>query len=244
MLSNRIKFLFFATIFLVLTGCIKKNEYVFQESTIGSLIKGNFEGNLTIKDLKEHGDFGLGTFNNINGEMIVLEGEVYQADYNGKTTIPKDELKTPFAVVNFFETDKYLEINKGIDCNQLKKSIFDLLPSKNFIYAIKIIGEFENVKFRSVLKQKKPYPSLEEVVEYQNIFELENVSGTAVGYWFPANMKEINIPGFHIHFITKNRKRGGHLLDCKAKNANVILDVNTKLNLSLFQNREEVKNEQ
>ncbi len=56
---------------------------LFQASTIGALLDGAFDGDLSFAELAEHGDLGLGTLNRLDGEMIALDGEFFRADVDG-----------------------------------------------------------------------------------------------------------------------------------------------------------------
>ena len=105
-------------------------------------------------------------------------------------------------MVTFFEPDKSIKLTGDYNYQLLKNTIDEALPSKDIIYAIKITGEYQSVKTRSVPRQQKPYPSLKEVVEQQSIFDFKDIKGTAVGFWIPKYMKNINVPGYHFHFIT------------------------------------------
>ena len=222
-------------------GCanLQKNEdVVFQTSTISALLEGVYDGNVTYKDLKRHGDFGIGTFNNLDGEMIGLEGRFYQIKADGIAYSVLDSMKTPFAVVTFFKSDQTLFLNNPMDCNQLEKHLETILLTKNIIYAFKIEGDFKYIKTRSVPKQSKPYPPLIEVVKDQTTFEFNNVKGTIAGFWFPSYMGEINVSGYHFHFITEDRKAGGHILDCQLHNGRIEIDYLSELFMALPENSE------
>jgi len=231
-LKNSISLLLFILLFL---SCAQyPRDLVYQESTIGQLDDGEMEGLLSMGELKKHGDFGLGTFDGLDGEMVGVDGEFFQVDYQGKASSVNDKIKTPFAMVTFFESDKSITLTGDYDYQLLKNTIDQTLPSKDLIYAIKITGEYQFVKTRSVPKQQKPYPSLKEVVKQQKIFDFKDIKGTAVGFWVPKFMKNINVPGYHFHFITEDKKAGGHMLEFKILNPTVHIDFNTDLHLSLF----------
>ncbi len=226
---------------IAIYGCtnLQKNEdIVFQTSTISALLEGVYDGNVTYKDLKKHGDFGIGTFNNLDGEMIGLEGRFYQIKADGIAYSVLDSMKTPFAVVTFFKPDKALLLDKLANCKQLEQYLDNLLPTKNIIYAFKIKGNFKYIKTRSVPKQSKPYPPLIEVVKDQPTFEFNNVTGTIAGFWFPDYMEGVNVPGYHFHFITEDRKAGGHILDCQLHNGRIEIDYLSELFMALPENSE------
>ena len=62
-------------------------------------------GSSRSRELKKHGDFGIGTFDALDGEMIVLDGVVYQAKADGHIYQAADNLTTPFATVTYFDSD-------------------------------------------------------------------------------------------------------------------------------------------
>lgn len=194
-------------------------DILFQVSTIDALLEGVYDGDVTFSELEGHGDFGVGTVNALDGEMIALDGRFYQIRTDGKVYPIEGGEKTPFAAVTFFEADRTEEIG-GIDgIEEMGRVLDGIFPSRNIFYAIRIDGEFDYIKTRSVPRQKKPYPPLADVVEEQTIFEFREVKGTIVGFWCPEYVKGIGVPEYHLHFITGDRSAGGHLLDCRVKEA-------------------------
>jgi len=210
---------------MVFSGCSvpqgsrDSKDGLFQASTINALLAGVYDGDMTFRTLRQHGDFGLGTVNALDGEMIGLDGKFYQIKTDGKAYLIPDTMKTPFAEVTFFNPDTTLKIRESIEnYDQLKSYLNRLLSIKNIFYAIKIEGTFSYIKTRSVPGQKKPYPLLVNVVKHQATFEFHQVKGTMVGFWCPAYVKGISVPGYHFHFITADRKAGGHVLASSMQN--------------------------
>lgn len=199
-------------------------DVLFQSSTLSALLTGDYEGDLTIGELKTHGDFGVGTFNAVDGEMVFLDDEVYQVRVDGVAYTAEDATLTPFAVVTFFDADITLPVDAPIDCPELQTQIDSLLPSLDMPYAIKVHGTFASLKTRSVPRQTPPYPPLLDVVANQTEFDLENVSGTMVGFRLPGYVGELNQVGYHFHFVTDDRTTGGHVLECQVQNVEVELD--------------------
>ncbi|HVY55248.1 MAG TPA: acetolactate decarboxylase [Thermodesulfobacteriota bacterium] len=208
-------------------------DVIFQTSTLDALMAGVYDGNFTFGELKKHGNFGLGTVNDLDGEMIGLDGVFYQVKSDGKVSAVPDDAKTPFAVVTFFEADESLPLYKKLRCNELESYIESLLPTKNILYAVKIAGRFDYVKTRSVPRQQKPFPPLTEAVKHETYFEMKNVKGTMAGFWLPDYVKDINATGFHLHFITDDRESGGHVLDCTTKDVKIEIDYSRGLDISL-----------
>ncbi|MDZ4877619.1 MAG: Alpha-acetolactate decarboxylase [Chroococcidiopsis cubana SAG 39.79] len=186
----------------------------FQVSTLGALNLGVYEGAATFAQLKQHGDFGLGTVDGLDGELVGLDGKFYYVKTDGVAYPVADQVKTPFATVAFFHTEDSLRLNGQMNYLELQQQIDARLPTENLPYAIRIRGNFPYLKVRSVPKQSPPYLPLSDVVSQQAaIFELRNVRGTLVGFRMPQYLKGVNVAGYHFHFITSDRTSGGHLLD-------------------------------
>ncbi|MBF0510290.1 MAG: acetolactate decarboxylase [Deltaproteobacteria bacterium] len=216
-MSKSIRLLFVCLILtLLLSACAERQARhgaVWQTATISTLMVGAYDGEVTIRDLKEHGDLGLGIFNAADGEMIQLDGRVYQIKSDGVAYPVGDDLKTPFAVTTFFSPCPPRELNQEMNIKQLEQYLDDLLPTKNLIYAFKIEGTFKYLKTRSIPRQSRPYPKLTEVVKHQSVFEFHDVTGTIVAFRFPEYNDGVNLPQNHCHFLTADKKAGGHVLD-------------------------------
>jgi acetolactate decarboxylase len=226
---------------LLIAGCShcnRKADTLYQASTIDALLVGIYDGSTTFADLKRNGDFGLGTFDSLDGEMIALDGTFYQAKADGTVLPVADTTKTPFAVVKFFSPDTELPLAGSRDLNSLMKELDAILPTPNYFYAIRIEGTFPAIKVRSVPAQKKPYPGLAEAASRQSVFQFRDISGTIIGFRTPGFAKGINLPGYHFHFISADRKIGGHLLDCRIDQGVLSLDRALDLHLALPENAE------
>ena len=207
-------------VLVALAGTVSAQQGVItQVSTIDALMTGIYDGETTLAQLKQKGDFGSGTFDALNGEMILLEGQFYRATAGGIVERPGLNTKTPFAAVTFFRTDRTAQLAKGLDFQGFSKLTDKEIPTLNIFYAIKITGTFEMVKVRSVPAQQKPYKPLSDVVKAQPVFDLKKVKGTIVGFRCPPFVKGVNVPGYHLHFITADRMAGGHVLDFTVERA-------------------------
>jgi acetolactate decarboxylase len=215
-----------------------KSDTLFQTSTISALLEGVYDGETTFKALKQSGDFGLGTFDALDGEMIGLEGKFYQIKTNGVAYPVKDLMKTPFATVTFFQPQQSILLKEAMNYEQLQQYLDRVLPTKNIPCAIRIKGFFQSIKVRSVPKQTLPYPHLNDVVKNQSIFELRNVKGTLVGFRMPHYMQGVNVAGYHFHLLTQDRKAGGHLLDCQLQNVRAEIDYTPEFKMVLPNNDE------
>ncbi len=201
----------------------ENRDVLFQVAAFNTFSSGKFAGNTSYSELATHGDFGIGTLNGLDGEMIALDGVFYQVPIDGTPVKISPSALTPYATVTFFEADQTFHVN-ALNYSELTSYISQALPKDEAIYAIKVSGTFDYAKTRSVPIQTQPYPTLSEAVTHQAVFDLTNVSGTAVGFYFPQSMAGVDYAGFHLHFITDDRAAGGHLLDCVIRNATIELD--------------------
>jgi len=212
------------------------DDVLYQVSTLDALMQGVYDGETTLDDLLRQGDFGIGTFEALNGEMVVLDGTVYQVLSSGQVVEAEKSVKTPFAMITVFQEDIQAKAKDVRTYEQLKAVLDPLLPSPNLFYAIKVEGTFSHVKTRSVPAQAEPYPMLADVTSQQPTFEFEDVKGTLIGYWCPAYMDGINLPGYHLHFLSADYTKGGHLLECALTEGAVSIDTTQALHMRLPEN--------
>jgi acetolactate decarboxylase len=206
-------FSFVVVLYFLVSGCVtSQRDIIFQQSTIDALLAGVYDGDISCQFLLTHGNFGIGTFDCLDGEMVLLDGTIYQVKADGKVYMPDPSIKTPFATTCFFNPEKTLLINPGTDFEGLEKLIDQADPNLNLFCAIRVTGHFKSMKTRSVPPQKKPYPPLKEVTTNQPEFYMEYVAGTIIGFRCPVYIKGLNVPGYHLHFINCERTLGGHVL--------------------------------
>jgi acetolactate decarboxylase len=202
----------------------REPHVLFQASTIAALLEGAYEGDLTFAELAEHGDFGLGTLNGLDGEMIALEGRFYRADVEGRVTEVDPGVRTPFAVVVPFE-----------GAVELETADLDAALAEFPVCALRLDAEFELVRARSVPRQQPPYRPLAMVAAEQSVFEFRDVRGTLVGFQFPDYASGVEVVGRHLHFISEDRTRGGHVLEFSARPGRLRIDPGGDLHVELPQ---------
>jgi acetolactate decarboxylase len=211
----------------------RAHHTLFQTSTIDVLLDGNYDGDVSFDELGDRGDFGLGTLNALDGEMVALDGRFYQIKADGRAYPVDGWARTPFAVVTAFEPDASRTLTTPMDFGALCGYLDRVLGREPGCCAIRVDGHFDRVKTRSVPRQRKPYPPLVEVVESQPTFELREVPGSLVGFRFPYYAQGINVAGYHFHFITDDRHAGGHVLDCRLARGELRVDHEADLRLEL-----------
>ncbi|MFH1208848.1 MAG: acetolactate decarboxylase [Candidatus Omnitrophota bacterium] len=227
--------------FLFASGCIhasRPKDVVFQNAPINALLAGCYRGTMSVHDLGKHGDFGVGTLDTLNGEMIVLGHVFYQIKSDGKAHLLKGRDTSPFATVTFFKAEQELSPGRAMGYKELTGFLDENLPSENLIYAIKIAGRFPSLKVRSASRQNKPFPVLTEAIKEQKVFELKDQEGTLVGFRFPPYVEGINVPGYHFHFLNKERTLGGHVLDLQVEGPHIQIGRSHQFSMELPESEE------
>jgi acetolactate decarboxylase len=191
---------------------------LYQVSTSNALVEGVYQGAVRIGTLREHGNLGLGTFENLDGEMAVMDGHFYQVRCDGSVREVGDDVLSPFAAVTHFAPDTRIDLQRFHDLSALTAQFDRLRDSDNIFYALRVDGYFDYVHARAVCKTKEGVP-LVQAASVQPEFEFHGLHGTLVGFWTPEYAKTLNIPGYHLHFISTDHTRGGHVLECSGSDS-------------------------
>lgn len=200
---------------------VKTKSYIYQHGTLGGLMQDLMDGTEKIGALLEYGNFGLGTLEGSNGEVIILDGVVYHADETGEINqLAGDEL-TPYAAITSFQSDGDFSLTELSD-KAVKDRILEKI-SHNLFAAVKISGTFKHMHVRVAPKQVKPYPRFVEIARHQPEFSADEISGTIVGFFTPNLFQGAAAAGFHLHFISDDHQFGGHVLDFELSKGNVEL---------------------
>jgi acetolactate decarboxylase len=205
---------------------------LFQVSTSGALIAGVSTGAVSVKTILDHGDFGLGTFADLDGEMVVLDGRVYRVQGSGCVSKAPLEARAPFAVVTRFAPQVDVEVGPLATLAALQVRCDSFRSSGNLFYAVRLDGQFDRIRTRAV----NPSPTTARLIDAaksQTEFNFSNIDGTLVGLWSPGFSGAFSIPGYHFHFISDDCEHGGHLLDCAAKRLQLRMEALTDFHLSL-----------
>ena len=214
----------------------KNTETVYQVALLQSLTQGYYDGIIKVSELKQHGDIGIGTFEGVNGEMIVLDGKVYQALGDGSVKEADENETVPFSNVTFFDSDIKETLSDIENVDALKAELDKIVDQdgRNMFYFVRIDGDFEKMNVRSEIKQEKPYKSLDKALATdQREFNYDNAKGTVVGLYCPDYMGGLNTPGWHFHFISDDKAKGGHILDLSFKSAEAQLDKTPEFDMTL-----------
>ncbi len=211
-------------------------DMLYQVSTIQALTAGDYHSVIPVKELLKHGDTGLGTFENLDGEMIVLEGTCYQARGDGSVAVCAPDTGVPFAAVTFGDMDAKIEFSEPVDFDGIKAALDAKIreTGRNSFYAAVIKGEFSLISYRSELKQSEPYRPLDKVMESdQRFFEIKNAEGTIVALYVPKYAGGINAAGWHLHFLDATKKKGGHVVGFSMTKGSGYIDKTDSIRIDL-----------
>ena len=199
------------------------SSMLYMSSPINALLEGFYRDDITIGTLREKGDFGIGTFNNLDGEMIALGGRFWQLDLDGDARPVDSGMKTPFSTVCHF---------KPMLTEEIAAQLKGILPSDNMFYAIHMEGKFKSVKTRSVPRTEN-YRPLSEATDHQKLRQFADVAGHLVGFYTPSFVPSVNVPGYHFHFINQDFTAGGHLLSCEPERLDIRIQIFFSMELTL-----------
>lgn len=206
---------------------------VFQTSLMSALLDGIYDGEMTVAELLGHGNFGLGTFNHLDGEMIAVDGVAYQMRSDGTVCRARLDQLTPYAVVTNFVPNISSRLPPHLTREQLSAVIDKLTISENYLYALRITGHFAWVTTRTVQRQEPPYPPMMQATDGEPVLRHEDTTGVMVGFRTPLYEQGISVPGCHVHYIDDAREHGGHVMDFLITAGTVELCLGTDLRLSL-----------
>ena len=216
-----------------------ERETVNQVALLQSLTLGHFDGSVTVKKLKTLGNIGIGTFEGLDGELIMLDGVVYRANQDLKINVVADKVTIPFSNVTFFEKDFSVKLKDISDKNLLEEKLNELVEKngENNFYFVKIPAVFNEITVRSEKGQQKPYPTLVQALEAtQKEKTVQNIKGTIVGLYCPQYMSSLNSVGWHFHFVSDDKTFGGHVLGLNIKSGTAEFDKTANFNMILPNN--------
>lgn len=209
------------------------DKTLVQISTMMALLDGVFESEVTYASVLDQRDFGIGTFDHLDGEMIGFDGQFYQLRSDGSARPLQPETTTPFATLTRFEPEQTLTMTEEMSKATFEYWLNEQLPTINSFYAIRIDGTFTEVQTRTVARQEKPFVPITEAVASQSARTFEHTEGTLAGYYTPRFGHGIAVAGYHLHFIDAARAGGGHVFDYTVKNVTVTFEEKPQLDLRL-----------
>lgn len=204
-----------------------------QAGTIDAILAGEYEGDATLADVMRMGSMGIGTIQQLDGELIILDGEPWVASADSTVRRVSDDTRTPFAVVCHFAPDDERTVSGPLDWNALTSLLDSMASAEAPVVAVRVDGEFDHVELRSVARQNPPYPPLSEVVAHQTRWDASGVTGTLLGFRFPDASAGVEVPGYHLHFLSDDRQTGGHVLSLTLARGTVAVDHCDSLHVEL-----------
>jgi acetolactate decarboxylase len=217
---------------ILTNGGDEMENKLYISSPINAILEGFHRDDITIGSLREKGDFGIGTFNHLDGEMIAMDGSFMRLDFDGNARPAESDWKTPYAVMCHFKPTLTERIDALMDFGKFSEYLKRMLPSDNMFYAICMTGKFHSVDTRSVPKTEKNLP-LAEVTPHQKVRHFKNIEGRLVGFYTPPFVPSVSVPGYHFHFINSDFSEGGHLLSCAPESLEIRMQVFFSLELTL-----------
>lgn len=224
---------------LLFAGCrttyitqVQDRDTLYQLSPFLYVLSGNYDGVITVNQFKAAGTFGIGTFEGLDGEAVMIDSTVYQVKGDGSVAIPEDTQRMPFGACTLFDNDLRRKMKHIPSFAAFSKTLENSFDDKQIFYAIRADGLFKSVRVRSCDKQTKPYRPLAEATKQQHEYDYENVKGSLIGFWTPPSVPgTIGVPGFHMHFISDDRTQGGHVLDFQSDSLNITLDPTPRITI-------------
>lgn len=214
-----------------------EHHSMFQVSTSGALIEGLYQGAMTVGDLRRHGDTGLGTFEELDGEMVLVDGHCYQARSDGRVTLAPDDTLTPFATVVSFVADASEDLEHVASFADLTSRLDGMRDSDNDFFAWRLEGRCSQLRLRVACRHASGTPLVDAVAD-QAVFEFADVPVAIVGFWSPAYAETVTIPGYHLHAVTDDRAHGGHVFDLQARRLTAQVHRVSDLHLALSETQE------
>lgn len=192
-----------------------QHHSMFQVSTSGAIVQGLYQGAVTVGELRRHGDLGLGTYENLDGEMILLDGHCYRASSDGTVAEVEDDVLSPFATVVQFTVDATYTLDRVTSFDDLTTRLDALRTTDNDFVAWRIHGEFDTLQVRAACRHASGTPLVVAVAD-QSVFAFDNVAATMVGFWSPLYTQAFAVSGYHLHAISDDRTKAGHVFDVKS----------------------------
>lgn len=205
---------------------------LFQVSTSNALAQGVFAGAVTVGTLKQHGDVGVGTLDQLDGELILLGGHCYRASAGGAIREVDDDETVPFAAVTRFTSDRVVKVTPVDNVEVLQSSLDQERASDNGFSGFLATGSFDSLQMRAICRAT-PGEGLLEASKHQSEFSADEVEGTLVGFWAPGYAHTVGIPGYHFHFISSDRQLGGHVLDVSAAELEIEIQDESLVHLAI-----------
>ena len=210
---------------------------MFQVSTLHALVAGYTRSVTTVRELESRGNVGLGTFEGVDGEMILLDGVCYRARQDGTVVRPAPDTGVPFASAASVEGGIAFELEQASGIDALKHELtcrIDEAFALNSMHIVTVSGTFDSVSARSESAYHADHITLKDMLATtQREFVFEKLDGTLVCVYHPDYMDGINAPGWHVHFLSQDRARGGHVFDLSLVRGHAVMHKIDRIEIQL-----------
>ena len=206
------------------------NDAIFYSSLNYAVNEGEYDGVMTVGELKKKGSMGVGSTAQLTYEMVIADSVVYGIPSDGKAVVLDDTTRVVYAAVKHFTPDQTLEINESMSRKEFEDFLAEVVHQNAFA-AIAVEGTFEEVEYRTFVPQRKPYKPVDQAET--EIYTKEDISGIFSGFYTPESAQVLNSPVFHFHFISQHQETGGHALEYTVAKATVAIDYAKNLEVHL-----------
>ena len=191
----------------------RPGKAIQQFSFVDALVAGLLDGAFDAQDVAASGDFGVGCGDALDGELVLVDGEMFVCRGSGAVERVPNDARLPFAEVTAFAPTFTREITEPIGEHDFELLVDSIVPSHNLFYAVRVDGDFEWVSVREAQRQSLPYPGLADAVKNQHESLIETTTGTLLGFKGPDVFQGLSVADYHLHYITADRQLGGHSMD-------------------------------
>jgi acetolactate decarboxylase len=182
---------------------------LFQSMPSSAFKTGLYSPYLTIGAARAHGDFGVGEYEFLDGEVTAVNGNYYRQTADGKLLLMEADERLCFASVTHFVPGNNFELDGGLTETTIQPVLLKQFGTDNAIFAMRIDGTFDQVTTTAVRRQSEPFATFDKVQHVS--FQFSALAGTLVCFYAPGFLAETGIAGFHYHFLAEDRTGGGHV---------------------------------
>ena len=215
-----------------MTSLHSADAAVTQFAVLDALLAGAYESGISVAAVHELGDFGIGCCDHLGGEVLILDGQVYECTVGAPPDRMRDDQILPFVDVCRFPAAAPVTLT-GEDLARFTDRVEAGLVSRNLFHAVRVDGTFASLRVRITPRQHHPFRPLADVTSGQVETVLEGSRGTVVGFWAPAIYQGITVAGLHMHFLADDRSVGGHVLDLTIGEAQLKMAAYARFDLRL-----------
>lgn len=210
----------------------RSDDPVTQFAVLDALLAGAYESGIPVPDVRALGGFGVGCCDALGGEVVILDGELFECTVDEPPQAMADAESLPFVDV-CTPPDGPPERVRDLELGAFVAVVERALVSRNLFHAVRVDGRFASVRVRVTPRERHPFRPLADVVAGQVETVHDDVAGTLVGFWCPAIYQGVTVAGLHLHFLAHDRSAGGHVLDLRIAEAELRMTAHDRFHLRL-----------